>query len=133
MLGLHGVTHSRKATVATLLAVALGSSLSLQIGGVCHAAASVRGLVRAGAPAPGPARAPTTTRRPNAAWNAARIPRYLFLAWLGTRLGAKTMPYLRQHAWQFALLAAGLFGSLYLVIRFLHQRTLAKSPPSDPA
>ena len=64
---------------------------------------------------------------------AARIPRYLFLAWLGTRLGTETMPYLRQHAWQFALLAAGLFGSLYLVIRFLHERTLTKSPPSDPA
>ena len=63
---------------------------------------------------------------------AARIPRYLFLAWLGTRLGRETMPYLRSHAWEFALLAAGLFVLLYLVIRFLHKRTLPKSPPIDP-
>lgn len=63
---------------------------------------------------------------------AARIPRYIFLAWLGTRLGRETMPYLRSHAWQFALLAAGLFGLLYLAIRFLHERTLTKSPPIDP-
>ena len=63
---------------------------------------------------------------------AARIPRYLFLAWLGTRLGRETMPYLRSHAWEFGLLAAGLFVLLYLVIRFLHKRTLPKSPPIDP-
>jgi membrane protein YqaA with SNARE-associated domain len=64
---------------------------------------------------------------------AARIPRYLFLAWLGTRLGKETMPYLRQHAWQFALLAAGLFAVLYLVIRYQHNRHLTKSAPIDPA
>ena len=52
---------------------------------------------------------------------AARIPRYLFLAWMGTRLGRETIPYLRHHAWQFALLAFGLFGLLYLLIRFLHR------------
>ena len=63
---------------------------------------------------------------------AARIPRYLFLAWLGTRLGRETGPYLRHHAWQFALLAAGLFGLLYLVIRFLHTRRITKSTPIGP-
>ena len=57
---------------------------------------------------------------------AARIPRYLFLAWLGTRLGRNTVPYLRQHAWQFALLAAALFGILYLGIGFLHKRHMSK-------
>ncbi|HEX4592802.1 MAG TPA: VTT domain-containing protein [Bryobacteraceae bacterium] len=64
---------------------------------------------------------------------AARIPRYLFLAWLGTRLGKETLPYLRQHAWQFSLLAIVLFGLLYLAIRFLHNRHLTKPAPMDPA
>jgi membrane protein YqaA with SNARE-associated domain len=65
---------------------------------------------------------------------AARIPRYLFLAWLGTRLGKETMPYLRKHAWELALLAIGLFAILYLVTSFLHRRRILKSkPPIDPA
>jgi membrane protein YqaA with SNARE-associated domain len=63
---------------------------------------------------------------------AARIPRYLFLAWLGTRFGKDTFPYLRQHAWQFGLLAAGLFGILYLLIGFLHRRHISKSSPIAP-
>lgn len=63
---------------------------------------------------------------------AARIPRYFFLAWLGVRLGKETGPYLRHHIWQLALLAAGLFGILYLVIRLLHRRRLTKSTPIDP-
>ena len=62
---------------------------------------------------------------------AARIPRYLFLAWLGTRLGAETMPYLRHHAWEFGLLAAALFGILYLVISIVHKRNLTKSETID--
>ncbi len=63
---------------------------------------------------------------------AARVPRYLFLAWLGTRLGRDTIPYLRQHGWQLGLLAAGLFGILYLGISFLHRRSILKSSPIDP-
>ena len=63
---------------------------------------------------------------------AARIPRYLFLAWLGTRLGKETVPYLRQHAWEFGLLAVALFGILYLVISYLHRRHITKSMPRDP-
>ena len=51
---------------------------------------------------------------------AARIPRYLFLAWLGTRLGYQTGPYLRQHIWEFGGLAVVLFIVLYLAIRLLH-------------
>ena len=62
---------------------------------------------------------------------AARIPRYLFLAWLGTRLGSETVPYLRLHAWQFGLLAIGLFAILYLVVGFLHRRHLTKSASID--
>jgi membrane protein YqaA with SNARE-associated domain len=64
---------------------------------------------------------------------AARIPRYLFLAWLGTRLGRDTVPYLRLHAWQFGVLAVALFSILYLVIRFLHRRGILKPSPIDPA
>jgi len=63
---------------------------------------------------------------------AARVPRYLFLAWLGTRLGRDTVPYLRLHAWQFGLLAVALFSILYLVISFLHRRGILKSSPIDP-
>jgi xanthine/uracil/vitamin C permease (AzgA family) len=63
---------------------------------------------------------------------AARIPRYLFLAWLGTRLGKETMPYLRHNAWQFGLLAVGLFGILYLLISFFHRRHITKSIPIGP-
>jgi uncharacterized membrane protein YdjX (TVP38/TMEM64 family) len=54
---------------------------------------------------------------------AARIPRYFFLAWLGTRLGKDTIPYLRHHAWLFLLLAVVLFAILYVVIGFVHRRS----------
>lgn len=65
---------------------------------------------------------------------AARIPRYLFLAWLGTRLGRETIPYLRHNAWEFGLLALALFVVLYFLISFLHKRHILKStpPPIDP-
>jgi len=55
---------------------------------------------------------------------AARIPRYVFLAWLGTRLGKETLPYLRQHIWELVILAAALFLILYLGIRWLHHRRI---------
>ncbi|HWY49262.1 MAG TPA: VTT domain-containing protein [Bryobacteraceae bacterium] len=64
---------------------------------------------------------------------AARVPRYLFLAWLGTRLGRDTMPYLRLHAWQFGLLSVALFSILYLLISFLHRRGILKPSSIDPA
>jgi len=63
---------------------------------------------------------------------AARIPRYLFLAWLGTRFGKDTFPYMRHHAWQFGLLAAGLFGILYLLINLFHKHHITKSKLTDP-
>lgn len=53
---------------------------------------------------------------------AARIPRYLFLAWLGTRLGNDTLPYLKHHTGELALFAILLFGVLYLLIRLLDRR-----------
>ena len=46
---------------------------------------------------------------------AARVPRYLFLAWLGSRLGRDTLPYLRHHIWELVALACALFIALYLV------------------
>jgi len=57
---------------------------------------------------------------------AARIPRYYFLAWLGTRLGADTLPYLRQHIWELVMLAGALFVVLYSVVRIVHDRRLGK-------
>lgn len=53
---------------------------------------------------------------------AARIPRYVFLAWMGTQLGKETLPYLRAHIWWFVLFAVGLFAVLYLAIRVRHGR-----------
>jgi membrane protein YqaA with SNARE-associated domain len=62
----------------------------------------------------------------------ARLPRYLFLAWLGTRLGKDTIPYLRDHAWEFLVFAAVLFAVLYCLVRFLHRRSgrLINDPPA---
>lgn len=54
---------------------------------------------------------------------AARIPRYFFLAWLGTRLGKDTLPYLRHHVWELMLISMVLFAGLYLAIRFVHRRS----------
>jgi membrane protein DedA with SNARE-associated domain len=56
--------------------------------------------------------------------SSARVPRYVFLAWLGTRLGTDTWPYLRQHMWEFILVAAVLFVILYVGIRWLHHRRI---------
>jgi membrane protein YqaA with SNARE-associated domain len=61
---------------------------------------------------------------------AARIPRYVFLAWLGSRLGANTIPYLRQHIWELILLAAALFVVLYFVVRIAHNYRVGKSKPA---
>jgi uncharacterized membrane protein YdjX (TVP38/TMEM64 family) len=58
---------------------------------------------------------------------AARIPRYILLAWLGTRLGDQTLPYLRQHVWALLVFAVILFSGLYLIIRLLHRKRLSKS------
>jgi membrane protein YqaA with SNARE-associated domain len=61
---------------------------------------------------------------------AARIPRYMFLAWLGSRLGADTIPYLRQHIWELVLLAAALFVVLYFGVRIVHNYRVSKSKPT---
>jgi len=53
---------------------------------------------------------------------AARIPRYFFLAWLGTKLGDQTLPYLKSHLWQLLLFSLILFGLLYLLIRLVDRK-----------
>jgi membrane protein YqaA with SNARE-associated domain len=52
----------------------------------------------------------------------ARIPRYILFAWLGTRFGSQTWPYLRGHIAGLALFSAGLFIVLYLAIKFWDAR-----------
>jgi len=61
---------------------------------------------------------------------AARIPRYLFLAWMGSRLGADTIPYLRHHIWGLVFLAAALFILLYFGVRIVHNYRVSKSKPT---
>jgi membrane protein YqaA with SNARE-associated domain len=51
---------------------------------------------------------------------AARVPRYLFLAWLGSRLGRDTIPFLRQHIWELIVLASVLFAVLFFGVRLVH-------------
>jgi membrane protein YqaA with SNARE-associated domain len=58
---------------------------------------------------------------------AARVPRYFFLAWLGSRLGADTLPFLRQHIWELILLACALFVALFFAVRIIHDRRVSKS------
>jgi membrane protein YqaA with SNARE-associated domain len=58
---------------------------------------------------------------------AARIPRYVMFAWLGTKFGPDTWPYLRDHIWQLVLFSIGLFLVLYLTIRVMHRRIVTKS------
>jgi len=60
---------------------------------------------------------------------AARVPRYFFLAWLGSRLGADTLPFLRHHIWELILLASALFVALYFAVRIIHDRRVSKSSP----
>jgi membrane protein DedA with SNARE-associated domain len=52
----------------------------------------------------------------------ARVPRYFFLAWLGTRLGDQTLPYLKSHVWELLAFSTVLFALLYLLIRVLDRK-----------
>ncbi len=63
---------------------------------------------------------------------AARIPRYMFLAWLGARLGDDTLPFLRNHIWELVVLAFALFIVLYLAVRIIHNYRLTKSRATVP-
>jgi membrane protein DedA with SNARE-associated domain len=53
---------------------------------------------------------------------AARIPRYLGLAYLGARLGSESFPWLKAHVWHMLGIAAALFLFLYLLIKLADRR-----------
>ncbi len=53
---------------------------------------------------------------------AARVPRYLGLAWLGTELGHGTMDWLKGHIWEIALFAAALAAVLAWIARLMAHR-----------
>ena len=52
---------------------------------------------------------------------AARIPRYFGLAYLGSKLGAQSMTWLRGHAWQLAVAAIAVAACTLLLIRFANR------------
>jgi len=56
---------------------------------------------------------------------AARIPRYFLLAWLGTRLGPQTLPFLKSNLGWLFVIAAALFAILYLGIRVAERKRAA--------
>jgi membrane protein YqaA with SNARE-associated domain len=48
---------------------------------------------------------------------AARLPRYLALAWLGSKMGEGTLGWIREHTWQIAAALAVLAAIGFLVVR----------------
>ena len=52
---------------------------------------------------------------------AARVPRYLGLAWLGASLGSGALDYLREHVWSLLALSVLLFLLLIVIVRNLRQ------------
>ena len=57
----------------------------------------------------------------------ARSIRYFGLAWLGTKLGDGTIPYLKSHLAPMLLIAAGVFLGLFLLIHYFGPK-----PKSEP-
>ncbi len=53
---------------------------------------------------------------------AARIPRYFILAWLGTKLGPQTLPFLKSHIGWLVLIAVVLCLFLVGAIRLIDRR-----------
>lgn len=47
----------------------------------------------------------------------ARIPRYMAIAYLGKKLGEESFVYLKQHSWDFALIALGLLVFAFLLVK----------------
>jgi membrane protein YqaA with SNARE-associated domain len=50
---------------------------------------------------------------------AARIPRYLGLAYLGVKLGEDSTGWVKDHAWHMAGFAFVLLGGIYLLLKFM--------------
>ncbi|MCC7498136.1 MAG: VTT domain-containing protein [Bryobacterales bacterium] len=57
---------------------------------------------------------------------AARIPRYLGLAYLGAKLGEHSLEYLRQHTWHLLGLALLLLALILVVLRLAGRRPVRK-------
>ena len=53
---------------------------------------------------------------------AARIPRYFALAYLGSQLGTKSWPWLKDHALHLTVFAVVLFVLLYSLVRYVDYR-----------
>ena len=58
---------------------------------------------------------------------AARIPRYLGLAFLGRAMGADALNYLKQYVWHLLGFAVALFFVLALIMRFVDQRAATET------
>lgn len=58
---------------------------------------------------------------------AARIPRYLALAYLGSLMGHDALTYLRAHVWHLVLFAVALSVVLWLMIRYVDQKRARES------
>ena len=57
---------------------------------------------------------------------AARIPRYFIIAWLGTRLGPQTLPFLKAHVGALVLIAVALCLVSFGVIRLVERNRAAQ-------
>lgn len=51
----------------------------------------------------------------------ARVIRYYGLAWMGTKFGDDTLPFLKAHVVELLLIAAGLFVVLFFAVRYVRQ------------
>jgi uncharacterized membrane protein YdjX (TVP38/TMEM64 family) len=58
---------------------------------------------------------------------AARVPRYIALAYLGEQLGAGSFPWLKAHAWQMVAGALTLLVLLYVLILMIDRRRVSGS------
>jgi uncharacterized membrane protein YdjX (TVP38/TMEM64 family) len=58
---------------------------------------------------------------------AARIPRYLGLAFLGAQLGEQSWPWVKGHMWHMLGVAVFLFTSLYLLIRWMDRNAAGRA------
>ncbi|MFN7926029.1 MAG: VTT domain-containing protein [Bryobacteraceae bacterium] len=57
---------------------------------------------------------------------AARVPRYFFLAYLGSQLGDNSLPWLKSHVWYLVAFSLGLLLFLFALIKLTERRTMAQ-------
>jgi membrane protein YqaA with SNARE-associated domain len=56
---------------------------------------------------------------------AARLPRYILIAYLGATLGQESSAWFKNHIWEMALFAGLLLAALYGLLKFAERRTAA--------